>query len=104
MGNAMVGDVFDREMELTQATKFGFMIESLILAAHRCETPVCPAHPDQPLPIRDLAPDLVSKIVHIVLSNEHEVGRQCVRVYVLLCTICMLYDGVSDKEILQKMS
>jgi len=47
------------EMGLTQATKFGFMIESLILASRKNETLTCPAHPEFPLPVRDLAPDVV---------------------------------------------
>lgn len=47
------------EMGLTQASKFGFMIETCILAARNDEGLVCPAHKDHPLTIRDIAPDLV---------------------------------------------
>ena len=48
------------ELGLTLATQFGFMIESCILAARQSEDLVCPAHRDQPLSLRDLAPDVVS--------------------------------------------
>ena len=49
-----------REIKLMQASKFGFMIESCILASRRCEPLICPAHKEHPLPVRDVAPDLVS--------------------------------------------
>ena len=47
------------EMGLTLASKFGFMLESCIVSARKFEPLVCPAHRDHPLPIRDIAPDLV---------------------------------------------
>ena len=57
------------ELGLMQASKFGFMIETCILAARNDECLVCPAHKEHPLTIRDIAPDLVrnlnfSDIVH----------------------------------------
>ena len=36
------------------------MIESCVLAARRSEDMICPAHRDQPLRLRDIAPDVVS--------------------------------------------
>lgn len=48
------------EQGLELASKFGFMIESCILASRQCEDLVCPAHKDHPLRIIDIAPDLVS--------------------------------------------
>lgn len=47
------------EMSLTRATKFGFMIESLVMASRTSDPLTCPAHPQFPLSIRDLAPDVV---------------------------------------------
>ena len=52
------------EMGLTQASKFGFMIETCILAARNDECLVCPAHKEHHLTIRDIAPDLVSTLTH----------------------------------------
>ena len=51
------------EMGLTQASKFGFMIETCILAARNDECLVCPAHKEYLLTIRDIAPDLVSTLI-----------------------------------------
>ena len=47
----------DKELKL--ASKFGFMIESCIMAARAREDLVCPAHQTHPLPVRDVAPDVV---------------------------------------------
>jgi serine/threonine protein kinase len=44
---------------LVLASKFGFMIESCILSARKNECMICPAHRTHPLPIRDIAPDVV---------------------------------------------
>ena len=41
------------------ASKFGFMIESCIMAARNRHDLVCPAHRSHPLPVRDIAPDVV---------------------------------------------
>ena len=48
------------EFGLTLASKFGFMLESCILASRQSENLICPAHKDTPLSVRDLAPDVVS--------------------------------------------
>ena len=56
------------EMGLTQASKFGFMIETCILAARNDECLVCPAHKAHPLTIRDIAPDIVRQSS---LDGEH---------------------------------
>ena len=50
------------ELSLMQASKFGFMIETCILAARNDECLVCPAHKEHPLIIRDIAPDLVRNL------------------------------------------
>ena len=50
------------ELGLMQASKFGFMIETCILAARNDECLVCPAHKEHPLTIRDIAPDLVRSL------------------------------------------
>lgn len=50
------------ELGLMQASKFGFMIETCILAARNDECLVCPAHKEYPLTIRDIAPDLVRNL------------------------------------------
>ena len=50
------------ELGLMQASKFGFMIETCILAARNDECLVCPAHKEHPLIIRDIAPDLVRNL------------------------------------------
>ena len=47
------------ELGLTLASKFGFMIESCIVASRQCQELVCPAHMDHPLSVTDIAPDLV---------------------------------------------
>ena len=39
--------------------QFGFMVDSLILLSRTDDVVTCPLHKDIPLPIRDLAPDLV---------------------------------------------
>lgn len=39
--------------------QFGFMVDSLILLSRTDDVVTCPLHKDTPLPIRDLAPDLV---------------------------------------------
>ena len=54
------------EKGLVQASKFGFMIESCIMSARNSEDMVCPAHKTHPLPIRDIAPDVVS-----IISSVH---------------------------------
>ena len=43
------------------ASKFGFMIESCIMAVRSSEDMICPAHKTHPLPVRDIAPDVVRK-------------------------------------------
>ncbi len=45
---------------LDVASKFGFMLESCILASRQTGVLVCPAHPEHPLPVEHIAPDLVS--------------------------------------------
>ncbi len=45
--------------ELTLSSRFGFMIEGCIVAARQSQPMICPAHPDRPLAIKDIAPDLV---------------------------------------------
>ncbi len=45
---------------LEVASHFGFMIESCILASRQTGVLHCPAHPDHPLPVEHIAPDLVS--------------------------------------------
>ena len=47
------------EADLAQTSKFGFMIETCIIAARQSLPLICPVHRDHPLPIRDIAPDLV---------------------------------------------
>lgn len=54
------------ELGLMQASKFGFMIETCILAARNDECLVCPAHKEHPLTIRDIAPDLVRNFQQIL--------------------------------------
>lgn len=44
---------------LIQASKFGFMIETCVAASRGLETLICPAHPDNPLDLLSLTPDLV---------------------------------------------
>ena len=39
--------------------QFGFMVDSLILLSRSVDVVTCPLHKETPLPIRDLAPDLV---------------------------------------------
>ncbi len=45
---------------LEMASHFGFMIESCILASRQTGVLHCPAHPDHPLSVEHIAPDLVS--------------------------------------------
>ena len=44
---------------LIQASKFGFMIETCVAASRGLETLTCPVHPDYPLDLLSLTPDLV---------------------------------------------
>lgn len=44
---------------LIQASKFGFMIETCVAASRGLESLICPAHPDYPLDLLSLTPDLV---------------------------------------------
>ena len=44
---------------LVAVSRFGFMIEQCIVAARQSQHLVCPSHSEHPLPIRDIAPDLV---------------------------------------------
>ena len=60
------------EMGLTQASKFGFMIETCILAARNDECLVCPAHRGYPLTIHDIAPDLVSVAKCLEKKNSNK--------------------------------
>ncbi len=48
---------------LDVASKFGFMLESCILASRQTGVLVCPAHPEHPLSVEHIAPDLVSVLV-----------------------------------------
>lgn len=43
--------------------QFGFMVDSLILLSRTDDVVTCPLHKETPLPIRDLAPDLVREEV-----------------------------------------
>ncbi len=49
------------DASLMAVSRFGFMIEQCIVAARKSQPLVCPSHPNHPLPIRDVAPDLVSE-------------------------------------------
>ena len=60
------------ELGLMQASKFGFMIETCILAARNDECLVCPAHKEHPLTIRDIAPDLVRDLRFFRQYNRNE--------------------------------
>lgn len=42
--------------------QFGFMVDSLILLSRTVDVVTCPLHKETPLPIRDLAPDLVREV------------------------------------------
>ena len=47
------------DSRLSLVSRFGFMLELCIVAARQSQSLVCPVHSDHPLPIRDIAPDLV---------------------------------------------
>jgi hypothetical protein len=76
------------ELGLMQASKFGFMIETCILAARNDECLVCPAHKEHPLTIRDIAPDLVRDLrgpsffqTLCILANSSYIGA-------FVCSFC----------------
>lgn len=55
---------------LMQASKFGFMIESVVMATRGQKQLVCPLHQDILLAVADLAPDLVRKILSLTPTAQ----------------------------------
>lgn len=59
-------------LELVQASRFGFMIETCVAASRGLDTLICPTHSTQPLDIMSLTPDLVFGDLpsHYIIDKE----------------------------------
>ena len=76
-----------QEGSFHQVNRFGFMVDYIITMSRQSSTVHCPMHKDQPLEIRDLAPDLVSTYVRMYCMHVcmYVCLYVCVHIYLCIC-------------------